>query len=787
MSANRSLDSPGLLPFLPFVYLAWSDGELLESEVSSIRAEMAATGLGDDLRLAFDGWLNPSDPPSPDELSTVLDLIRGRTAKVDGAASLDIEAFAESLAVTGRQENELTGAERDAVRLLGRQLGLEGAEPTRVITGSSRPGVTDAEPSDPPPLDVDALSAVRDGVRSEIRQRVRTLLTHDDFAHEFGLGMADYRARILTQTRRLADEGIGRLGFPAEHGGTGTQSDFLGAFSVLAHHDLSLLTKFGVQFGLFGGAIFRLGTEHHHASLLGPMVSMELPGCFAMSETDHGSNVAALETTAVFDTATDEFVIDTPHTGARKDYIGNAAQDGRVAVVFAQLVSGERTYGVHAFVVTIRDSAGRVASGVTIEDDGPKAGLNGVDNGRIEFSQVRIPRTALLDRFASVDKDGNYSSPIPSEGKRFFTTIGTLVGGRIGVGTASISAAETALAIAIRYGLQRRQFGPEGAEETVLLDYRQHQRRLMPLLASTYAYRFALEHLVDDYTEERIESRLLEGHAAGLKAWASWHANDTIDECRQACGGAGFLAENRLGPLKADADIFQTYEGDNTVLAQLVARGLLSNYAQQFNDLGLLGTVRFLASRAVETVREANPIVVGGADESELRDPERYLDLLRWREEHLVASLAGRLRERIKGGMDSAVAFGEVQDHAIEAARAHVAHLVVQRFIAVIETMTPESESSENSDGADIPETPKSPEVKAMQLLCDLHALSVLEADRGWFMEHGKLSAAASKSLRTVVTDLCAEVRLQARPLVDAFAIPDEILGATALIGEERS
>jgi len=370
-----------------------------------------------------------------------------------------------------------------------------------------------------------------------------------------------------------------------------------------------------------------------------------------------------------------------------------------------------------------------------------------------------------------VSADGTYDSPIASEGKRFFTTIGTLVGGRIGVGTAAISAAETALAIAVRYGLRRRQFGPDPKaagqpQETVLLDYRQHQRRLMPLLATTYAYRFAFEHLADDYTESRIDSQVLEGHAAGLKSWATWHANQTIQECREACGGAGYLAENRLGPLKADADIFQTYEGDNTVLAQLVARGLLTNYAQQFNDLGLLGTVRFLASQAVETVREANPIVVGGMDEEALRDPDRYLDLFRWREEHLVAALAGRLRKRIKAGTDSAVAFAEVQDHAIEAARAHVAHLVTTRFVSVVAAM------------------PEGSERDAMQLLCDLHALSLLEADRGWYAEHGKFSPSASKQIRKVVTSLCAETRVIARPLVDAFAIPDEILGAEALIGE---
>lgn len=764
MATARTLDDPNLLAFLPFIYLAWSDGELHETEVTSICKELSNTGVTEDCHMAFVGWLDPDDPPSPNELSAMLDVIRSRSSDIDGVEALDIEAFANELAATDRAASDLTAAEQDAIRMLGERLGLSGSEPTRAVIGYSAPPQPGTATSTD--IDIEVLIALRDGPRHDIKQQLRALLSEPKFEHVHGLSVADYRDRVLIQLERLAEDGWGRLGFPHEHGGSGSQSDFVGAFSVLAHHDLSLLTKYGVQFGLFGGAILRLGTERHHQELLEPMMSMELPGCFAMTETDHGSNVQALETTGTYDESTEEFVIHTPHRGAGKDYIGNAAKDGRTAVVFAQLHAEGRSQGVHAFVVPIRSEDGQPLPGVTIEDDGPKAGLNGVDNGRLWFDQVRIPRTALLDRFASVNADGTYDSEIPGISKRFFTTIATLVGGRIGVGTGAISAAETALTIAVRYGLRRRQFGPENQAETTLLDYPQHQRRLMPLLATTWAYRFALEHLIDDYADDRIESRVLEGHAAGLKTFATWHANRTITECREACGGAGFMAKNRLGPLRADIDIFKTYEGDNTVLAQLVARGLLSNYAQQFNDLGLLGTARFLAGRAVETARDVNPIVVGGASEDSLRNPDRYVDLLRWREERLVATLAARLRHRIGEGTDSAVAFAEVQNHAISAARAHVDHLVTERFLATVTNMEPGAERD------------------ALQLLCDLHALSLLEADLGWFMEHGKLSAAAAKQLRTIIGGLCADVRAIARPLVDAFAIPEPVLGAEELISE---
>src|SRR3546814_9701907 len=128
-----------------------------------------------------------------------------------------------------------------------------------------------------------------------------------------------------------------------------------------------------------------------------------------------------------------------------------------MAVVFAQLEIDGKSEGVHAFVVPIRID-GEPAPGVRIEDSGLKMGLNGVDNGRLWFDGVRIPRTSLLNRFADVTPEGVYESPIESPGRRFFTMLGTLVLGRVCIGAAGNSAAKMALTIAIKYADRRRQF-----------------------------------------------------------------------------------------------------------------------------------------------------------------------------------------------------------------------------------------------------------------------------------------------------------------------------------------
>src|SRR5690606_30430262 len=138
---------------------------------------------------------------------------------------------------------------------------------------------------------------------------------------------------------------------PKAYGGGGDMEQYFTIMETLSYHDLSMVIKFGVQFGLFGMSIQFLGTEKHHRQYLKQAGTLELPGCFAMTETGHGSNVKGIETTATYRHETRSFVIHTPHEAAGKEYIGNAALHGRMATVFAKLIIDSVDYGVNAFLV----------------------------------------------------------------------------------------------------------------------------------------------------------------------------------------------------------------------------------------------------------------------------------------------------------------------------------------------------------------------------------------------------------------------------------------------------
>ena len=741
------LDDPQLRPFVPLLYVAAVGGEIGERERELVRKRLEAEPWMRPLaRSAVEAWLDPKCPPTQRDLSAMRDVLVAAAGTLSTDARRSLVALGASLA-TASPESER--AAEDVARALDLEdVTLDAA------------GLAPRAPKAAPKLDARAMRASLDGDGAELRDRVRAFLDTPD-QRAYGLPKDEYRALVRRWMTDFEKTGLAKLAFPGVTSDTPDLSSFMLVFETLGLGDLSLLVKLGVQLGLFGGSVYFLGTERHRA-MLADVASLRVLGCFAMSEVGHGSNVADLETTATYDASARELVLHTPSESARKDWIGGAAHDARIATVFAQLEVGGASQGVHAILVPLRDDAGAPLPGVRLGDTGSKMGLNGVDNGRIWLDHVRVPVTNLLDSFATIDESGVYHSPIENSGKRFFTMLGTLVGGRICVGSAGVSVAKSAIAIAIRYATERRQFGPPGGEENALFDYPTHRRRLLAPLATTYVLHHAFDALrarfAEVHRQAEPDTRELEAEAAGLKAIASWHAIHTVQSCREACGGQGYLAVNRLPDLKADSDVFATFEGDNTVLLQLAGKSRLGAFGRHL--AAPLGVLRMVGQIASTAALEKNPIETRRTESAHLRDRSFHLAALRHREDVLVRTAALRLRKRTDARMSGSDAFLEIQEHVVEAARAYVSRLALEWFEARVSKIEDEAMRQWHAR------------------LGDLHALCSIEAQAAWFLEDGYFEPVKARAVRKEIEKLIAELAPVARPLVDAFGIPDACLAA---------
>ncbi|BBN04025.1 acyl-CoA oxidase [Marchantia polymorpha subsp. ruderalis] len=622
------------------------------------------------------------------------------------------------------------------------------------------------ENSGKPAFDITVMRKLMDGHSVEVRDQCFELMRKNELFHLKTGGSTtflgvDYGALLHTQ-REITME---RLMYMRDSGvfkgllTVNTMEQYLttsAVFECMSLFDHSLSIKAGVHFHLWGGAVLFLGTKRHHDKWLKVTEEFGIRGCFAMTELGHGSNVRGIETVTTYDPTTQEFIINTPCESAQKYWIGGAAQHATHTIVFSQLYIGGKNEGVHALICQIRDSNGKICPGVRIADCGLKIGLNGVDNGRLWFDNVRVPRENLLNSVADVTPEGKYVSSITDPDQRFGAFMAPLTTGRVTIAVAAVYQSKVALATAIRYALSRRAFAmTPNQPEVLLLDYPSHQQRLLTLLAKSYAMSLAGNKLKMIYgARTPADAKTIHVLSSGLKALLTWHFMRTAQECREACGGQGLKTENKVGQLKGEYDVQLTFEGDNNVLMQQVSKALLADY---FSSLKRKKPVK---SVGLDHMNAPRPIIPAKFTSDLLRNSKFQLALFQLRERDLLERLAEDVTQRVSRGVSPAEAANQSYQLGCRLGEAFSEKQVLEAHLA--------AETEQTGSIKDV-----------LGLLRSLYVLSVID-ESPVFLRYGLLTSTQSQIIHQEVAALCGELRPHALALVDSLGIPLDLLGPIA-------
>ncbi|PYH82453.1 acyl-CoA oxidase [Aspergillus uvarum CBS 121591] len=463
---------------------------------------------------------------------------------------------------------------------------------------------------------------------------------------------------------------------------------------------LTNATPFGLNFLMFRRTINLQGTTEQKRYWLPLIDRMEINGCYAQTELGHGSHVRGIETTATFDSAAGEFVLNSPTVTATKCWPGGLGLSCSHAVVAARLVTRGVDHGVHWFVVQIRNiSDSTPIKGVTLGDLGLKMAYNGTCNGYAHFNLLRVPGSSLLAAHAQVLPDGTYvrnEAGAPENlAKQSYATM--LEVRRVVIHWAAFGLAQP-LTVATRYAVVREQgalmFSQPTVPEVAILEYKTQHQRLLTLISQAYAILFASKELDDcfeEYQQEKREGKLgrlssIHAVSAGLKAWATQAVAAGAEEARKMCGGHGYLVISGLPEMVATACAAATFEGENYVMWQQTLRYL-------FKQIGVLQAGKMLDCDMTESlsgyqkwlqVKEEVSHLLPESDQ--LSEPATLLKIFK-HHFHRLLSAAHFFYSQQTRTSSPAEAWNASLTRLLPAAHAYIEYLVLkfmQRRVAVV-------------------------------------------------------------------------------------------------------
>lgn len=518
-----------------------------------------------------------------------------------------------------------------------------------------------------------------------------------------------------------------------------------------------------LHLGMFLPTLLNQATPEQMDRFFMPAWTLKIIGTYAQTEMGHGTHLRGLETTATYDPATQEFVLNSPTVSSIKWWPGGLGKTSNHAIVLAQLYTLGNCHGLHAFIVPIRDMNTHLPlPGIVVGDIGPKFGFNEVDNGFLKLENVRIPRENMLMKYAKVEPDGTYVKPPSTK-----LTYGTMVFIRSMIVAESARALAKSSTIAIRYSAVRHQSEIRpGEPEPQILDYQTQQYKLFPLLATAYAFTFVGQYMRQTYhriTEDINQgdfSEMPELHAlsAGLKAFTSWEATSAIEVCRMSCGGHGYSRSSALPDIYVEFTPTCTYEGENTVMMLQTARYLVKSYKQAKAGQQLSGIVSYLNEADVRRVQPqpvaARPTVV------DINDLTSLTEVYKLRAAILVKLAAKSIQQELQRRKSQEDAWNNSAIDLVRASNAHCHYVVVKLFTDKL---------------GEVADTAVHSVLSTLALLYTLYGITKNSGD---FLQAGLLSVPQVMQISSRIKELLAQLRPNAVALADAFDIHDKKLNS---------